>query len=240
MNNHNDPYLKISTTGSLVSTTAQFMTKVYSWMSIGILITAAISIFISGDENLIQSIVTNPVLFYGCIIAQLAVVLSMSFLMQRINALTATLLYLAYAALTGVTFSILFLIYTKESMANIFVLTSFSFAGLSAVGFFTKRDLGPVGAFCSMGLFGMIGWGLLSLFFPSMMSGTSSTVYSIVGIIVFAGLTAYDTQKIKAIGAASEYGSDSNKKAAIFGALTLYLDFINLFINLLRLMGRRR
>ena len=238
MNNTNDPYLKISTTGS--STIAQFMTRVYSWMSIGIFLTAAVSYFISSDEALVTSIMTNPVLFYGCIIAQVAVVLSMSFLIQRINAVTATLLYLAYAALTGVTFSILFLIYTKDSMASIFALTAFSFSGLTAVGFFTKRDLGPVGSFCTMGLFGMIGWGLLSLFFPSMMSGTYSTVYSIVGVIVFAGLTAYDTQKIKQIGAASTYGSDSNKKAAIFGALTLYLDFINLFISLLRLMGKRR
>ncbi len=136
--------------------------------------------------------------------------------------------------------SSIFLVYTGSSIAEVFGVTAFGFAGLSGVGYVTKRDLGPVGSFCMMGLFGLIGFGLLSMFFPSLMTGGGSFVFSIVGIIVFAGLTAYDTQKIKGMNAPGNEGTDAGRKKAIFGALTLYLDFINLFLSLLRLTGRRR
>lgn len=121
-----------------------------------------------------------------------------------------------------------------------FGATAFGFAGLSGVGYLTKRDLGPVGSFCTMGLFGLVGYGLLSMFFPSLMGGGASFVYSIVGIIVFAGLTAYDTQKIKGMNTPGNEGTDAGRKTAIFGALMLYLDFINLFLSLLRITGRRQ
>jgi hypothetical protein len=142
--------------------------------------------------------------------------------------------------LTGLTLSSIFLLYTGSSIAQVFGVTAFGFAGLSGFGFVTKRDLGPVGSFCMMGLFGMVGFGLLSIFFPSLMTAGASFVFSIVGIIVFAGLTAYDTQRIKAMNTPGMEGTDAGRKTAIFGALTLYLDFINLFLSLLRLTGRRR
>jgi uncharacterized protein len=158
-------------------------------------------------------------------------------LMNRIGSYVAMLIYLSYAALTGVTLSMIFLIYSLSSILQVFGITAFAFAGLSCYGFVTKRDLGPVGSFCLMGLFGLVGVAILSIFFPSLMSGTASYIYSLIGLGIFAGLTAYDTQKIKAMNL---IGTEDDQKEAIFGALTLYLDFINIFLYLLRLMGDRR
>jgi len=179
-------------------------------------------------------------LFWALIIAQLGAVAALSFLINKINGAVATVIYIAYAALTGLTLSSIFLLYTGSSIAQVFGVTAFGFAGLSFFGLVTKRDLGPVGSFCMMGLFGLIGFALLSMFFPSLMGAGGSFVFSIVGIIVFAGLTAYDTQRIKAMNVPGSEGTDGARKTAIFGALTLYLDFINLFLSLLRLTGRRR
>ena len=123
---------------------------------------------------------------------------------------------------------------------QVFMMTAMGFAGLSFFGFVTKRDLGPVGSFCMMGLFGLVGYGLIALFFPSLMGAQASFVYSMAGVVVFSGLTAYDTQKIKEMNVLGNEGTDEDRKEAIFGALTLYLDFVNLFLNLLRLLGKRR
>jgi len=222
---------------------AAFMSKVYTWMTGGILLTAVVASYIGNTPELVFNLLQNRILFYGLLIAQVGVVIGLSAAMQRLTAGMASLLYLVYAALTGVTLSVIFLIYTRDSIASVFFTTACGFGGLSLLGYTTKRDLGPVGAFCGMALFGLIGWALLSWIFPSMMGGQAQTVYSILGVLVFAGLTAYDTQKIKAIGfEVSGQGelSGAAHKAAIFGALSLYLDFINLFLNLLRLVGDRR
>jgi hypothetical protein len=120
------------------------------------------------------------------------------------------------------------------------MVTAFSFAGLSAFGYVTKKDLGPIGTFCHMGLWGLIGFSLLSFIFPSIMGSTAQTVYSLCGIVIFAGLTAYDTQKIKAMNVLGNEGTSEDHKETIYGALKLYLDFINLFLMILRLMGNRR
>jgi len=219
---------------------ARFMSRVYGWMTGGLCLTGAVAWNVSGKPELVQTIFGNRLLFWGLIIAQLGAVAALSWLINRISGLTATLIYFLYAGLTGLTLSSIFLVYTGSSIAEVFGVTAFGFAGLSGVGYVTKRDLGPVGSFCMMGLFGLIGFGLLSMFFPSLMTGGGSFVFSIVGIIVFAGLTAYDTQKIKGMNAPGNEGAGAGRKKAIFGALTLYLDFINLFLSLLRLTGRRR
>lgn len=216
------------------------MSRVYGWMTAGLCLTGAVAWNVAGNPDMVRAIFGNRLLFWGLIIAQLGLVVALSGLINRISALTATVIYFLYAGLTGLTLASIFFIYTGSSIAQVFGVTAFSFAGLSAVGFTTKRDLGPVGSFCTMGLFGLIGFGLLSMFFPSLMGGGGSFVFAIVGIIVFAGLTAYDTQKIKRMNVAGEEGTEAGRKKAIFGALTLYLDFINLFLSLLRLMGRRR
>ena len=148
-------------------------------------------------------------------------------------------LFLGYSALTGVTFSTLFLVYNLASIQSAFFTTSVGFAGLSAFGYITKKDLGPVGSFCMMGLFGMVGYSLLALFFPVMMGGTAGLVYSIVGLLVFAGLTAYDTQAIKMMGQHA-INAEERGRITILGALKLYMDFINLFLIILRMSGGRR
>jgi FtsH-binding integral membrane protein len=194
------------------------MSRVYGWMTAGLCLTGLVAWDVSGNPQLVQTIFGNPPLLWGLIIAQIGL----------------------YAGLTGLTLSSIFLVYTNSSIAEVFAVTAFGFAGLSGFGFVTKRDLGPVGSFCMMGLFGLIGFGLISMIFPRLMTAGASFVFSIVGIIVFAGLTAYDTQKIKRMNAPGYEGTDAGRKQAIIGALMLYLDFINLFLSLLRLLGRRR
>jgi FtsH-binding integral membrane protein len=218
---------------------AAFMTRVYQWMSIGVLITGFVASYIGTNESLVQTIMQNRALFWVVIIAQFGLVLSISGLINRMSVLTATALFLLYSALTGVTFSVIFAIYTTASIQSAFFTTAIGFGGLTAFGYFTKKDLGPVGSFCMMGLFGMIGFSLLSMFFPSMMGGAAGLAYSLIGLLVFAGLTAYDTQKIKMIGRQT-FNEEDKGRATILGALTLYLDFINLFMMILRLSGDRR
>jgi len=219
---------------------ARFMSRVYGWMTAGLCITGVVAWNVAASPDMVQTIFGNRMLFWGLIIAQLGAVSALSWLINRISGATATLIYFVYAGLTGLTLSSIFLAYTGSSIAQVFGVTAFAFAGLSATGYTTKRDLGPIGSFCIMGLWGMIGYALISMIFPSLMGEGGSFVFSVIGIIVFAGLTAYDTQKIKLMNAAGDEGTDMGRKKAIFGALTLYLDFINLFLSLLRLTGRRR
>lgn len=218
---------------------SRYMSKVYMWMTIGIMLTGFVAWYVGQDQQLMYTIVTNRILFYGLMIAEIGLVIWLSAGINRMSSMMATIMFLVYAALNGTTLSIFSMVYTAESIQSAFFTTAASFAGLSAFGYITKKDLGPVGNFCSMGLFGLIGFGLLSIFFPSMMSTTASQIYGLVGIIVFAGLTAYDTQKIKNM--APFNGTDEHiQKGAIMGALQLYLDFINLFLFVLRMTGSRR
>lgn len=216
-----------------------FMTKVYQWMSVGVLLTAIVATGLGTNEEIALTIASNRALFIVMIIAQLGLVIAVSGFISRMSVLTATIIFLLYSALTGVTFSTLFLIYTSSSIQSAFFTTSLGFAGLTAFGYLTKKDLGPVGTFCSMGLWGLVGYGLLAFFFPSMMGGTAGFVYSMIGLLVFAGLTAYDTQAIKMMGRQA-MNSEDQGRATILGALKLYLDFINLFLIILRMTGERR
>lgn len=219
--------------------TAGFMTRVYQWMFIGVLLTAGVSTYIGTNESLAMSIASNKGLFWVLVIAQLGVVIGLSAMINKMSTALALGLFFLYSALTGVTFSTIFLIYTQASIQSAFFTTAIGFGGLSAFGYFTKRDLGPVGTFCSMGLFGLIGYSLLAIFFPSMMGGTAGLVFSLIGLLIFAGLTAYDTQKIKAMGQYART-EEERSKVTVIGALTLYLDFINLFMIILRFTGDRR
>lgn len=217
----------------------QYMSKVYMWMTIGILLTGTVAMTFASDLELVYAVASNKILYWGLFIAQIGLVMGLSAGINKMNALTATCLFLLYASLTGVTLSVISLIYTQESIASAFFTTAAGFAGLSAYGFFTKRDLGPVGNFCQMGLWGLVGFSILSIFFPSMMGTTASKVYGLIGIVVFAGLTAYDTQTIKSMALQSR-NAEEHSKSAILGALKLYLDFINLFLFILRMSGDRR
>jgi FtsH-binding integral membrane protein len=217
----------------------QYMSKVYMWMTVGILLTGMVAMGFASDLELVYAVASNKILYWGLFIAQIGLVMWLSAGINKMNSLMATCLFLIYASLTGVTLSVISLVYTQESIASAFFTTAAGFAGLSAYGFFTKRDLGPVGNFCQMGLWGLVGFSILSIFFPSMMGSTASKVYGLVGIVVFAGLTAYDTQTIKSM-ALQARSTEEHNKGAILGALKLYLDFINLFLFLLRMSGDRR
>ena len=225
---------------SIAEENVRFMAGVYKWMTIGLAVTGFIAYMLGQNEALVYQIVSNKFLFYGMIIAQLGLVIYLSRKIATMSPAVATFVYLFYAALTGVTFSTIFVAYTQDSIQSVFFITSFAFAGLSLVGFITKRDLGPIGTFCHMGLYGIVGFSILSIFFPSMLGGQMGTIFSLVGVIVFSGLTAYDTQKIKNSNILGNEGTAEDFKETILGALTLYLDFINLFLMLLRLMGNRR
>ncbi len=226
-------------TRSTAQAVATFMSRVYLWMMAGIAISGITAYFVSTRPDIVSYMMQNPFIFYGLIIFQLVAVIALSGWVQSMSLSVASLIYALYATLVGLTFSSLFLVYTMESISSAFFVTSFAFAGLSLFGFTTKRDLGPIGAFCMIGLFGMIAVMLLALFFPSLMSNAMQLTISVIGVLVFAGLTAYDTQKIKSLPLQFS-AEDQSRKAAIYGALILYLDFINLFLNILRLMGNRR
>jgi FtsH-binding integral membrane protein len=216
-----------------------FMSSVYLWMMVGIAISGVTAFVVASRPDVVMTIMKNPVIFYGLIIAQLAAVIGLSAFVQRMSVAMASFIYVSYATLVGLTFSTLFLAYTAASISSAFFVTAFSFAGLSVFGYTTKKDLGPIGSFCMMGLFGLIGIMILGMFIPSMMGDAMQLTISVVGLIVFAGLTAYDTQRIKALQ--FQYATaDQSRKGSIYGALILYLDFINLFLNILRLMGDRR
>jgi FtsH-binding integral membrane protein len=216
-----------------------FMSSVYLWMMVGIAITGVTAYAVAGQPNVVMQIMQNKILFFGIIILQLVAVVTLSAAIQRMSVTVASLVYALYATLVGLTFSVIFLVYTAESISTTFFITAFAFGGLSLVGYTTKKDLGPIGSFCMIGLFGMIAVMFLGMFFPSMMGNSMQLTMSVIGIFIFAGLTAYDTQRIKNLQFQYTTGEQA-RKGAIYGALVLYLDFINLFINLLRLMGDRK
>ncbi len=228
---------RVSPTAQLA--VSQYMSKVYMWMTIGILLTGLVAFSVANSPDILYAIVGNKILFYGMIIAEFGLVIWLSAGIQKMNPMMATAMFLLYAALNGATLSIFSMVYTHESIQSAFFTTTFAFAGLSGFGYVTKRDLGPVGSFCTMGMFGLFGFAILSIFFPSMMGGMAGQIYGLVGIIVFAGLTAYDTQIIKNMAPIGGT-SDHQARGAIMGALKLYLDFINLFLFILRMSGRRK
>ena len=214
-----------------------FMPKVYIWMTFGLFLTALTALVTISSETLINLIFGNKIVFYGLVFAQLGLVISLSAAINKIKAFTATLMFLFYSALSGVTFASIFLVYTSTSIASAFFIASGTFGAMSVYGFVTKRDLTGFGSFLFMGLIGIIIASVVNWFLKSEMM---HYVIGYVGVLVFVGLTAYDTQKIKRLGQTGFADGESRHKAAIIGALNLYLDFINLFLMLLRVMGNRR
>ena len=225
------------TDSTSISTTNTFFRKVYLWMTAGLAVTALASFMMLSSQAAQQLIFGNRMVFYGLIFAELGLVIAMSAAINRISAATATLMFLGYSALNGVTFAAIFLIYTNSSIASAFLVTAGTFGAMSVYGYATKRDLTGLGSFLFMGLVGIIIASVVNIFLQSEMI---YWVTSYIGVLVFVGLPAYDTQKIKRIGQAGFANEQDRHKAAILGALRLYLDFINLFLMLLRVMGSRR
>jgi FtsH-binding integral membrane protein len=220
-----------------VSHTSSFLPKVYAWMTAGLALTALASMLTLSSQQMLNLIFGNKLVFYALIFGELGLVIALSAAINKISSTTATLMFLLYSALTGVTFASLFLVYTSSSIASTFFIAAGTFGSVSIYGYVTKRDLTGWGSFFFMGLIGIIVASVVNIFLQSAMM---TWIISYVGVFVFVGLTAYDTQKIKQIGEAGFSDEESRKKSAIIGALRLYLDFINLFLMLLRIMGNRR
>ncbi|VFQ46707.1 Bax inhibitor-1/YccA family protein [Desulfoluna butyratoxydans] len=215
-----------------------FLMSVYNWMAVGLLLTAGVAWYVAHSEAMLQLIHGNRMVLFGLIIAELGMVFVLSAGIQRIKAGTATLLFVLYSALNGATLAFIFRIYTGASIFSTFVVCAAMFGTCSVYGMVTKKDLTGMGNFMFMGLIGIIIATVVNIFLRS--SGMAMII-SYVGVIVFVGLTAYDTQKIKmmALSQPGDLDAGTLRKGAIMGALTLYLDFINLFLMLLRIMGNR-
>lgn len=216
----------------------EFIRSVYNWMAIGLGLTGFVAFFVSNSETMMRLIFGNQLIFFGLIIGELALVFSISARVHKMQASTATSLFVLYAALNGATLSAIFLIYTRSSITSTFFICAATFVASSIYGMATKRDLTAMGQFMFMGLIGIVIASVVNLFIRS--SGVSLIV-SYIGVIVFVGLTAYDTQKLRTMALSQPDGLDGGtiRKGAILGALTLYLDFINLFLMLLRILGNR-
>ncbi len=227
-----------TTTADVQVRVNSFVRSVYNWMGIGLTLTGLIAYYIAGSEKAIRIIFGNQMVFFGLIIGELALVFYLSARIQKIQASTATALFLLYSALNGATLSFVFLAYTKSSVASTFFVCAATFAACSVYGWVTKRDLTSLGGFLFMGLIGIIIASVVNMFIKS--SGMSMII-SYIGVLVFVGLTAYDTQKIKSMALSQPADLDAGviRKGAIIGALALYLDFINLFLMLLRILGNR-
>jgi FtsH-binding integral membrane protein len=229
-----------STTIALSAVEAEqqrFITKVYGWMCAALIVTGLVGMYTASSQAMINLIFGSRLIFFGLIILELFMVAYLVMAVQKMTATTAMWVFLGYSALNGVTLSSIFLVFTAESLASTFFITAGTFGLMSAYGYFTKKDLTNIGNLSIMALLGLILASLINLFFRSPLLYWVTTY---VGILIFVALTAYDTQKIKALNIIGNEGTDEDKKEAIIGALTLYLDFINLFLLLLRLFGRRR
>ena len=220
------------------STTAQaaFMTKVYGWMTIALVITGFTAMFTAMTPALTEFIFSSKLVFYGLIIGELLLVGSLIMAVQRMSPLVAALVFIGYSALNGLTLSSIFFLYTSGSIALTFFITAGTFGVMSIYGYTTKADLTRIGNLAMMALIGVIIASIANFFLES---ETLYWIISYVGVAIFVGLVAYDTQKIKNISASMDVTSAEGKRASVIGALTLYLDFINLFLFLLRLFGRR-
>nr|WP_314264735.1 Bax inhibitor-1/YccA family protein [uncultured Moellerella sp.] len=231
-NQRNDSLVQRANTG-----VQAYMAQVYGWMTVGLLLTAFVAWY-SINSNLYIAIASSNVLFFGLIIAQLGLVMGLSFLLPKMNGMAATGFFMLYSVLTGLTISVVLAAYTPVSVASTFFITSAMFGALSVYGYTTKRDLTGMGNFLFMALIGLIIASLVNIW---MQSPVMYWVVTYAGVLIFAGLTAYDTQKLKAMGEQiDENDKETMRKYAILGALTLYLDFINLFLMLLRIFGDRR
>ena len=216
-----------------------FVRSVYNWMGIGLALTGIVAMFVSNSPSLMRLIFGNSILFFGLIIAELGMVFYISGRINKISAATATSLFVLYSALNGLTLSVIFLAYTRTSIVSTFFICSGTFIACSIYGWTTKKDLTSWGGFLTMGLIGIIIATLVNIFIQS---SAINMIISYIGVIVFVGLTAYDTQKIKnmALTQPADLDGAVMRKGAIMGALSLYLDFINLFLMLLRIFGQSR
>jgi FtsH-binding integral membrane protein len=212
-----------------------FLKVAYGWMCVGLLVTATVAWILNASPALLMSIARTPLLFWGLMLGQLGIVFYLSARVNRLSPSTAAGLFLGYSALTGITFAMILFAYTKESVATTFFVTAGMFGALALYGTTTRRSLAGMGQFLFMGLIGVVLASIVGIFWQN---DGFQFVLSFIGVILFTGLTAYDAQRLKAMAVALPEGQTGSY--AIVGALSLYLDFINLFLFLLRFLGGRR
>lgn len=214
------------------------MRKVYVWMTLALVLTGFTAYAVANSPGIMTAIYTNRMLMWGLLIGELALVWYVSARIDRLSLPTATMLFVLYSVLNGATLSIIFIAYTMTSIASVFFITAGTFAAMSLVGYFTKKDLSGLGRLLFMALIGLVIATLVNVFLIK--SGGFSLIVSYVGVLIFVGLTAYDTQKIKNMLVEADDISADAQKIALMGSLALYLDFINLFLYLLRIFGNSR
>ena len=212
------------------------MRKVYVWMSLALVLTGVTAYGVATSPGVLNAIFNNQILFWGLVIAEFALVTGISAAIHKLSLTTATLMFVLYSVINGAVLSSIFLIYTMSSIASVFFITAGTFAVMAFIGYTTKKDLTSMGKILFMALIGIIIATIVNIFLKS--SGLEMIV-SYLGVLIFVGLTAYDSQKIKNMLLMAPDAGEGAQKLALLGALTLYLDFINLFIYLLCIFGRR-
>lgn len=213
------------------------MRKVYVWMAFALVITGLVSYEVATSQTILYAIYSNQIVLLGIIIAELALVWGISRAINKLSLTTATILFIVYSALNGVTLASIFILYTMESIASTFFIAAGTFGVMALIGYTTKTDLSSLGKIASMGLIGIIIASIVNIFVGASMLGM---IISYICVAIFVALTAYDVQRLRNMLATFEYADESAQKVALIGALSLYLDFINLFIYLLRILGDRK
>ena len=213
------------------------MRKVYLWMTFALLITAFTAYIVATSETLLMAIYTNKLLFWGLIIAEFALVFGISAAINKISLTVATLMFVLYSIVNGATLSFILMAYTASSVVSVFLITAGTFGAMALFGYFTKTDLMSWGKYLLMALIGLIIATIVNIFTES---SALQMILNYLGVLIFVGLTAYDSQKIKLMMMQASDAGEGAQKMALLGALSLYLDFINLFIYLLRIFGDRR
>ena len=233
INNYNDQSINIDS--SAVS--RSFVANVFSYMTLALVITGVAAYWFAASGNILALLQGSSLLLWGVMLAPIGMVLIMSFAFNRLSFSALMGLFLAYSLVNGISLSVIFLIYSSAAISKVFFITAGLFGTMAVVGYTTKTDLTKLGSILMMAVFGIVIASLVNYF---MESAAFDYLISCVGVLVFTGLVAYDTQKVKRIGAGVEYGTATAGKLALMGALSLYLDFINLFLFLLRVFGGRR
>ncbi len=215
----------------------RFISKVFAWMTVGLSVTGIVALLVSGNKAANQFVNGSPLTGIILLVLMFGLIFAIRGAVAKLPAITATLLFLLFSAVMGAALSSIFLVYTRTSIFEVFFISAATFGSSAAYGYITQRDLTSLGHLCGMALWGIIIAMLVNFF---MQNSALQYLISVIGVLVFVGLTAYDTQKIKYMYMAGPDGSQANEKASIIGALTLYLDFINIFLFLLQMLGQQR
>lgn len=223
--------------GSISLVFPALMRKVYVWMTMALVITGITAYGVASSPGLMMTLFQNSAIIWGLIIAEFALVVAISAAIKKLSLTTATFLFILYSVINGATLSLIFAVYTRTSIAQVFFITAGTFGVMSLYGYFTKKDLTSIGKLLLMALIGLIIATLVNAFLVK--SSGFDLILSYIGVLIFVGLTAWDTQKIKRMLAMQSDMGEGAQKVALLGALSLYLDFINLFLYLLRIFGNR-